>query len=104
MVQSPPLYLCITAGQQTDFFQDGVMRCDWFNGSIPLKKDMLTAVAAFRTHNGFDPPFLCSFRIPSDDFRNKVRSGELQVTPWVGGFRLRADIHVHSDWATEVQP
>ena len=65
---------------------------------------MRSLISEFKEHRVVHPLFLCSFRIPSDDFMNKVFSGELQVTPRVGGFRVQDDIHVHGSWATEVHP
>ena len=76
----------LAEGNVQDFFQDGVLRRDWFNSFIPLKKDVQTAISEFKEHRGVHLPFLCCFRIPSDEFVNNILSRELQLASRVHGF------------------
>ena len=88
------LYVGLSSTQADTWQTTGILRAQWFGGSIPLKPNVLAAREAYQEHYGAEelPPYVAKVTINSDWFLTLVNEGKLQVCHWVDGYRFKTDI------------
>ena len=102
------LFVGLTDRQQAVCVSSHRVECEWFGGSIPLKKTIQDAIEAHEEHmirqQGIaeKPHFVMCLSIQADKFMHLVHTDVLEVCPWVKGYRLKRDFVADAGWIADI--